>query len=443
LVALPGPGAGGSFFEQMLTDLLKLMGGSQSTGARVDMARTLAHAVATGGQPESNVDPHDRMQFEELTHIAELHVAELTGLSVTGSGGHLEVVAVGPGAWAWHTVEDWRFLLDAMSASPAPGDADSAASAAPSTPNPGDLAVPPPAAPPGLGLADLEGSIEPTDPGELAARFMTTMGPMLAAMQLGSAVGHLARATLGAYELPIPRPSGRLLVVPANATTFAAEWSLVPDEVRLWISLREVTSHAVLSRPHVADRLHELLTAVVGGIAQDAAGVMERLQGVDVTEPEALQGLLGDPAALFNVEVSPARQRVAADLMAVTAAWLGYVEYVLDQAATRLLGGRGAIAEAWRRRQMDRQSAERAAESMLGLDLGPEQIDRGTDFVRGVVDRAGEEGLARLWGSARTLPTPTEVDAPGLWLERIDLGADSSDGAGKTDPPDGGGAPPG
>ena len=102
-------------------------------------------------------------------------------------------------------------------------------------------------------------------------------------------------------------------------------------------------------------------------------------------------------------------------------ALLGYVEHILDLAATRLLGGRGAIAEAWRRRQVDRESADRAAELLLGLDLGPAQIDRGHAFVRGVFERAGDAGLARLWSSRHTLPTPAEIDAPGLWLERIDL----------------------
>jgi uncharacterized protein (DUF2342 family) len=38
-----------------------------------------------------------------------------------------------------------------------------------------------------------------------------------------------------------------------------------------------------------------------------------------------------------------------------------------------------------------------------------------------VVERAGEDGLARLWATERELPTPAEVDAPGLWLARIDL----------------------
>jgi uncharacterized protein (DUF2342 family) len=49
------------------------------------------------------------------------------------------------------------------------------------------------------------------------------------------------------------------------------------------------------------------------------------------------------------------------------------------------------------------------------------QVDRGAAFVRGVVERAGEDGLSRLVLDVRALPTPAEVDAPGLWLERIDL----------------------
>jgi putative hydrolase len=439
-VAFPGAGAGGNFFEQVLRDLLNLMGGSTDGGSRVELARTLAQGVAAEGRPEGNVDPSDRIRFEQLAHVAELHVGELTGMAITPTGGALDVAAVGPGAWAWSTVEDWRFLLDAMSA-PGAGEEPGNGGDSPGTtgaPGPSNASASPPGpGTAGLGLADLgdlgglgdlgdPGSgLGPMEPGEgagdLVARWMATMGPMLAAMQLGSAVGHLARSTLGPYELPIPRPAPRLLVVPANVARFAEDWSLDPDEVRLWVCVREVTTQAVLSRPHVAARLRELLVAVVQGMAEEAAGLFDRLQGIDLTQPEALEGLVGDPSALMNLEPSPARARQAADLMAVVAALLGYVEHVLDLAATRLLGGRGAIAEAWRRRQVDRETSERAAELMLGLDLGPTQIDRGADFVHGVRDRAGDEGLARLWSGPRTLPTPAEVDAPGLWLERIDL----------------------
>ena len=437
-MAFPGPGAGGNFLEQILGDLLQLMGGSTPGGARIDLARTLAQGVASGGEPEGNVYPADRIRFEALAHIAELHVAELTGLPITSTGATIEIAAVAPGAWAWQTVEDWRFLLEAMAEPSAPsppaepGGADDGGNPA----RPGDTSKDASAGAGKGTLGYIDTSRDLSTPGDndrdpafgsedgpadLLARWMATMGPMLAAMQLGSAIGHLARSTMGPYELPIPRGASRLLVVPSNAAQFAADWSLDPDEVRLWVLLREVTAHAVLSRPHVDLRMRELLVRVVQGMAADTARLVEQLQGFDLTRPQRLQNLLGDPTALMNLEQSPARRRAAEDLLAVVAALFGYVEHVLDLAAVRLLGGRGAIAEAWRRRQVDRESSDRAAEMMLGLDLGPAQIDRATAFVRGVFERAGDEGLARLCSSRHTLPTPAEIDAPGLWLERIDL----------------------
>ena len=60
-------------------------------------------------------------------------------------------------------------------------------------------------------------------------------------------------------------------------------------------------------------------------------------------------------------------------------------------------------------------------ERLFGLELGQAQYDRGQAFVRGVLERAGDDGLNRLWRSAAELPTPAEIDAPGLWLARIDL----------------------
>ena len=409
-MTFPGSG-GGNFFEQILGDLIKVMEGSSGGPSRVDMARTWAQQIAAGSETERNVEPPQRMAFEQLAPVAELHVTELTGMSVTPTGAPMEVVAVGPGLWAWYTVDDWRFLLEAMSTAPT----DTAAGGVPHGPTG--------AAPAGTFPGD---ELEPEAAGaDVFVRWMATFGPMLAAIQLGSAVGHMARTTLGPYELPIPRPTPRLLVVPANVIAFAEEWSLEPDEVRLWVCLREQTVQAVLSRSHVAARLRELLVDVVEGMAGEAAELVERIQGLDPTDPESLQRMLSDPSALAEVEPSPAREQAASQLMAVTAALLGYVEHVLDQAADRLLGGRRAIREAWRRRQVGRQVTDRAAEAMLGLDLGPVQIDRGSEFVHGVLERAGEEGLSRLWSAARNLPTPSEVDAPGLWLERISLDDDS------------------
>jgi len=465
--------------EQLLGDLLGLMGSSAAGGTQqLELARTLARSVASGDQPEANVDPLARIELEKLVRVAELHVSELTGLPVTPSGAPVEVMTVGSGSWAWHTLEDWRFLLEAMSSPPLPqdtsrtsgtgqspndttgGDAPGTGGDAPGTGEDGHTGTgedghhgtgedsqeenrPSSArrgsgepanadgeeaeAEPSLGLADLGPSPEPWEgpepsgPAELVARFMSTMGPMLAAMQLGSVVGHLARSVLGQYEVPIPRPASRLLVVPRNIERFARDWALPLDQVQLWVCLRELTAHAVLTRAHVASRWRELLTNVVRAVAEDSASVLDRLGALDPTDPEALQSLLGDPETLLGTSPSSARRRAADELEAVTAALLGYVEYVLDLAASRLLGGRTALAEAWRRRQYDRETTDRAAELLFGLDLGPAQVERGVAFVNGVLERAGEEGLAMLWSAEHALPTPPEVDAPGLWLERVRL----------------------
>jgi len=421
----PGPGGGGNPLERLLGDLLQLMGGGLPGGGRVELARTLAQGAATGGQPEGNVDPAERIELERLAPVAEMHVAELTGMPVVATGESLEVVAVGPGAWAWRTIEDWRFLLE-------PASPTGSETAPGTTPGDGDDGVTTGSGgaegrPEGLGLVDLgpDDLIAATggEPGDLMARWMATMGPLVSGLQLGSAVGHLARDTFGAYELPVPRPTpGTLLVVPANIARFAGDWSLPGDEVRLWVCLREMTIHAVLCRPHVAERLRHLLTELMVGSATDAEAMARRLEGLDLSDPDALEGLLGEPEGFAAVELTPQRRELSEQLAAVTAVLLGYVEHVLDRAGTRLLGGRTALAEAWRRRQVDREKAERGAELLLGLDLTPPQTERGTRFVQGVLERAGEEGLARLWSSSDTLPTPAEVDAPGLWLERISWG---------------------
>src|SRR5580700_3219732 len=374
-VDIPGPGGGGNSLEQLLGDLLQLMGGATPGGGRLELARTLAQGAATNGQPEGNVDPTARIQFEELARVAEMHVTELTGMSVTPTGSPLDVVAVGPGAWAWRTIEDWRFLFDATPEGAAKGPLAGEAGEARDGPSDGTPAQ----TTSGLGLMDLgaddlgdDGDARAAGPADLVSRWMATMGPILTGLQLGSAVGHLARTTLGQYELPIPRPSATsLLVVPANVEAFARDWSLAGDEVRLWVCLRDMTINAVLSRPHVAERIRGLLTEVVVAMAGDTDALADRLQGLDPTDPDSLQRLFGDPEAFLGSDPQPERRRVSAELTAVTAALLGYVEHVLDRAGARLLGGRTVLAEAWRRRQVNREPADGTAETLLGLDLGP------------------------------------------------------------------------
>jgi uncharacterized protein (DUF2342 family) len=93
---------------------------------------------------------------------------------------------------------------------------------------------------------------------------------------------------------------------------------------------------------------------------------------------------------------------------------------VVDAVAVRVVGGNALrIAEAVRRRRVEATSSDQFVEQLLGIRLGDAQVARGKAFVQGVVDRAGDDGLRPLLERADAIPTPNEVDAPGLWLARI------------------------
>jgi putative hydrolase len=385
----------GNPFEGLpfLGDLAKML---QSSGpVSWDAAKQFAVQVATEGTSETNPDPLERIKYEELARVAEMRVADLTGLATSTTGRLLTVLPVTRGEWARRTLDAWRPLLERLSTS--------------------------------LTAAGTAGQGEPGDDPltSLLQGFSAAFGPLLFGMQAGSMVGHLATRTLGQYDLPIPRPaSDELLVVGANVTALSEEWSLPIDDLRLWICLSELATHAVLGVPHVRQRLESLLLDYVGGFSVDPAALETRLGDVDPMNPEALQQALGDPAALLGAIQTPAQQAQRPRLDALVATVVGYVDWVMDSVGTTLVGSYGMLTEALHRRRVESGEGDRFVGHLLGLEVGQATYDRGERFVQGVVERAGAEALARLWSDERNLPTPNEVDAPGLWLARIDLPAE-------------------
>src|SRR5205823_1891347 len=107
-------GPSGNPFEQLpiFGDLAKLFSGQGPVSW--DVARQIAVLLATEGQPEANVDPIVRMRYEELGRVAELQVAEATGLATAPGGGVVRIVTVGRGTWAQRGLEAYRPLLERL-----------------------------------------------------------------------------------------------------------------------------------------------------------------------------------------------------------------------------------------------------------------------------------------------------------------------------------------
>jgi putative hydrolase len=373
-------------------------------GFQWDQARAFATQLATGGASEPNPDPMERMQLEQLARVAELHVGRVTGLSTSVTGRPLTVVPVNRATWVHGATDAYRPLFEALalalassSATPAADDPDAA------------------------------------DPmGAFFGQLMAAAQPMMLSLMAGSLLGHLARRSFGQYDLPVPRPpSDELVLVSPNLAEFAEEWSLPLDDLRLWVCVHEVAHHAVLGVPHIRDGLSALLAEYAAGFRPSDAGLEERLSGLaiedtsDLSSLSALQNAFADPEMLLGAIRSDEQRAVLVRLEVLVAVVVGVVDWVMDSIGTSLIASYGQLTEALRRRRVEADASDRFVEQLLGLELTQAAYERGTRFVDGVVERAGPEGLDPLWHDERSLPTPAELEAPGLWLARLEYDGDA------------------
>jgi putative hydrolase len=201
---------------------------------------------------------------------------------------------------------------------------------------------------------------------------------------------------------------------------FAEDWSLPLQEVQLWVCLRELTMHAVVTRPGVRSSLNTLLTDASAHAAAAQKSIVERL-GDGLDDSISIEDALSDPEALLADLISPEQRSISNALTALTTAIGAYVDHITAGIAATLTSSPAALREAWYRYRVEDGKGEQAFAGLFGLNVGQAEVDRGANFIDGVVERAGENALARMWSNEEDLPTPAEVDAPGLWLARIGL----------------------
>jgi putative hydrolase len=214
------------------------------------------------------------------------------------------------------------------------------------------------------------------------------------------------------------------MVIPANFDEFATGWSIPADDLRMWVCVQEVAMHTVLRIPHVRAIVDELLSRYAAGFEPDPNALEERLGSMDLSDPGSMNGMqamFGDPEILLGAIQSQAQRDLLPRFEAIIATIVGYVDHIMDSIGTTLLSNNSMISEAVRRRRVEADDSDRFVERLFGLELTQATYDRGAAFIAGIVERAGSDGLTRLWESEATLPTPAELDAPGLWLARLEF----------------------
>ena len=393
-------------------DLAQVMRMLQSTGpVNWEIAAQVARVVALeGGEPRA-VEPGAGEQLTELAHAAQSLVVAETGL---GENLASPVRTLTRTEWVELHLETLRPVLEALAQTL--GDALNEQLAQEGDQFGGELGGEPGAMPPGAfpGAGD--------DPIAAFAGLFPMLAPMLLGVQAGSMVGYLAQHALGRYDIPLPTSDApSLCFVAENLATFEDAWSLARNDLRFYVALHEVVHAAERSVPWVRERLVELATEYVSAYQLDPEVLESRFGDLDPMNPESLQALAERPEELLGAMQSERQRDVLGRLRVFTSVFEGYADDVLGRVGRRLIPSYDQIHEAIKRHRIERGEAERFIEGLIGLKLERDDYERGAAFCRGVVERAGTEGLNRLWSGPEMMPTPSEFEAPGLWLARIDL----------------------
>jgi putative hydrolase len=397
-------------------DLLSWQGGPVNW----DLAKDVARQGAAGDDP--SIGPSERAAVTDAIRLAELWLDPTTSFPAATTSAS----AWSRAEWIEATLPTWTTLVEPVAAKVVEafgGELTGGLTAGLS----GGLA--------GLGLTglpgiDLDSDADSPTPGQLPdmagplMSMMRQMGGVMFGGQVGQALGTLAREVVSSTDVGLPLAGvGHAALVPAGIAAFGAGLGVAPDEVRLYVALREAACHRLFAGvPWLRGRLLAALDDYARGITVDTSRMQEALGSLDPTNPEALQDAL--TGGLFEPENTPAQQAALARLETLLALIEGWIDDVVTQAAEGRLASAAALGETVRRRRAGGGPAEQTFGTLVGLQLRPRRMREAAQLWQLLRESRGAEGRDALWEHPDLLPTVDDLDDPADFVNRRDSDLD-------------------
>jgi putative hydrolase len=288
-------------------------------------------------------------------------------------------------------------------------------------------------------------------PPELAAMtgqmsgVMRQLGGALFGTQVGQAIGALAGDVLTSSEVGLPlAPDGQAALLPANISALGADLDVPIDELRLFLALHEAAHHRLFgSVPWLRAHLLGAVDAYARGITVDLSALESAVGSLDPSDPQALQDALA--GGMFEPQNTPQQQVALSRLETALALVEGWVDEVVDAAASAHLPHSAALRETIRRRRATGGPAEQTFATLVGLELRPRRLREAASLWQTLLDRRGMDGRDALWAHPDLLPAADDLDDPGGFVDRtrsgddLDLSAltgEGGDGTGDAPAPD-------
>jgi putative hydrolase len=393
LAAMFGAGGGdiGAAFQR-LGQLLSWQGGPVNW----DLARDVARQTVAGSADRS-VTTADREPVLDALRLAELWLDEATSFP----SGATSSAAWSRAEWVEATLPAWRELVDPVAGKVV--DSMGSMLAGEGGPLAGAMGMP------GLPVEQAGAMSQMAGP---LQQMMRSIGGAMFGAQIGQAVGSLALEVVGSTDVGLPlAPGGRAALLPANVAAFGEGLGVPLDQVRLYLALREAAHHRLFAHaPWLRAHLVETVAAYARGISVDTSRLEEAMGSIDPTNPESLQQAL--TGGLFEPEDTPEQKAALLRLETALALVEGWVDEVVDAAASPHLPAASALRETVRRRRASGGPGEQTFASLVGLELRPRRLRDAAALWRAVLAEKGQDGREAFWSHPDLLPTADDLDDP-------------------------------
>ncbi|KJF16006.1 MULTISPECIES: zinc-dependent metalloprotease [Acidithrix] len=382
---------GNNPFETVLKDLMKVIGGQNNLASTVAGQFAISLSSQDGG--DANIDPVQRIRAESIFEIAKRELASNSLISDIAFTNDVSVVCVSRLEYVQQVLVSYQQLI-------------SQAEELSKTSTPASF--------------EDESMQEIEIPGLPFGQMATLMGPMMTGVNVGSMLGHLSQEILASYEVTWPIDGNQIFILTQNLDTFVSDWNLKIDEATMWTSLNQIAMGAIMKQPAIKEKLYAINQAHTGASMKLLETMSKQIGEMDLSDPSSIEALASNPAAIMNIELSQEQERLIRQSRSVIAVVVGLADYVASNAARHLLGTFDSLAEATRRKRIDRPQGVDLFEKIFGIGADAGTYELGHKFIFGVLERNGEEALARIVNDSIAFPTANEVEAPGLWLARLE-----------------------
>jgi coenzyme F420 biosynthesis associated uncharacterized protein len=258
---------------------------------------------------------------------------------------------------------------------------------------------------------------------QLATTPLAPVASRVAGAEVGMILGWMSSRVLGQYDLLVvedenPEDQDIVYYVGPNVLGLEKRFAFPPREFRHWLALHEVTHRAQFTGiPWMREHFLGLVQETVGSVDPDPKRFAEALGRLAADLRSGRNPL--DDGGVMAVFASP-EQRLVLDRVAGLMSLLeGHGDVTMDRAGADQIPSSARFGQVLRQRRQQGNPAAKVLQKLIGLDAKLKQYEQGEAFIERIEREGGTELLDVAWVDPGNLPTIAEIRDPEAWIARV------------------------